>query len=41
MYLRAAVRYGLLPTNLMMADNLTKAVDREKYFACIRYQMGM
>ena len=41
LYLRAAMRYGLVPTNLMMADNLTKPVDREKFFTCIEYQMGM
>jgi hypothetical protein len=41
LYLRNAIRYGLVPTHLMMADNLTKVADREKFFTCIQYQMGM
>jgi hypothetical protein len=41
LYLRNAIRYGLVPTHLMMADNMTKVTDRDKFFTCIQYQMGM
>ena len=26
---------------LTMADNMTKVTDRDKFFTCIQYQMGM
>ena len=40
-HLRNAIRLGLVhSTHLMMADNMTKVVDRHKFFKCRAYQMN-
>ena len=41
LYLRKALRILLVTTHKMMADNLTKVVDRYKFFLCRRYQMNL
>ena len=40
LYLTKGITIGLVPTHLMMADDKTKVVDREKFFRCRNYQMN-
>ena len=40
LYLRKGFGLTLVTTHKMMADNMTKVVDRDKFFKCRDYQMG-
>ena len=39
-YLMKKITISLVSTHIMMADDKTKVVDREKFFRCRNYQMG-
>ena len=40
-FLQNQIRIFLTTTDKMMADNMTKVVDREKFFRCRNYQMNI
>ena len=40
LYLMKKITISLVSTHIMMADDKTKVVDREKFFRCRNYQMG-
>lgn len=40
-YLKDRFRIYLIATHKMMADGLTKVVDREKFFRCRNYMMNI
>ena len=40
-YLQGQIRIFLTTTDKMMGDNMTKVVDREKFFRCRNYQMNI
>ena len=40
-YLKESFRLFLIGTNKMMADGLTKVVDRDKFFRCRNYMMNV
>ena len=39
-YLMKKITLSLVSTHIMMADDKTKVVDREKFFRCRNYQDG-
>lgn len=40
-FLNALIRMFLTTTDKMMADNMTKVLDRDKFFRCRNYQMNV
>ena len=41
LYLTKAIGLTLVPTHRMMADGMTKVVDKDKFFKCRDYAMGI
>ena len=41
LYLPKKITVSLVSTHKMMADNLTKVVDKTKFFVCRNYQMNI
>ena len=40
LYLKNKIKMALVVTDDMMGDNMTKVVDRSKFFKCRNYQMN-